>query len=93
MTEVKGIAWTPLAFVLSMHIGTIYGLINYGINWSGFCYMTLMYALTGLGITVGYHRLWSHRAYKAIFPYRVWWAFWGAGAMQGSILWWSRLHR
>lgn len=51
------------------------------------------YFATGLGITAGYHRLWAHRAYNAgpLLSYIL--AILGAGALQGSIKWWSRGHR
>ena len=49
--------------------------------------------LNGLSITGGYHRLWSHKAYEAHPALRWFFAFWGAGALQNSILIWSSDHR
>lgn len=46
-----------------------------------------------LGITAGYHRLWAHRCYNASRPLQYILALAGAGAIQGSIKWWSRDHR
>ncbi|KEY73475.1 hypothetical protein S7711_07499 [Stachybotrys chartarum IBT 7711] len=51
------------------------------------------YFNTGLGITAGYHRLWSHRSYQASFVLRLYLAAFGAGSVQGSARWWSREHR
>ncbi|RAL08457.1 acyl-CoA desaturase [Aspergillus homomorphus CBS 101889] len=51
------------------------------------------YFFTGLGITAGYHRLWSHCSYSASLPLRIWLAAAGGGAVEGSARWWSRLHR
>lgn len=51
------------------------------------------YYITGLGITAGYHRLWAHRSYNASLPLQYFLALAGAGAVQGSIKWWSRGHR
>lgn len=51
------------------------------------------YFCTGFGITAGYHRLWSHRAYSARYPLRLLLLFWGSGAGEGSIKWWSNGHR
>jgi stearoyl-CoA desaturase (delta-9 desaturase) len=45
------------------------------------------------GITAGYHRLWAHRSYNASKPLQYFFAFAGAGAVEGSIKWWSRGHR
>ena len=49
--------------------------------------------LTGLSITAGYHRLWSHKTYKANFFVRLFWAIWGACSLQNSIVNWSTDHR
>lgn len=43
--------------------------------------------------TVGYHRLWSHRAYTASYPLQVYLAIVSSSAVLGSILYWSELHR
>ncbi|KAF1956488.1 hypothetical protein CC80DRAFT_492051 [Byssothecium circinans] len=51
------------------------------------------YFFTGFGITGGYHRLWSHRCFSARLPLRLFLAFVGAGAVQGSIRFWSSKHR
>jgi len=53
----------------------------------------IFYFNTGLGITAGYHRLWAHTSYKATNPLKIYLAAAGAGAVQGSIRWWSRAHR
>ncbi|KAA1190127.1 acyl-CoA desaturase [Pseudohalioglobus sediminis] len=49
--------------------------------------------LNGLSITGGYHRLWSHKAYEAHPALKWFFALWGAGALQNSILIWSSDHR
>ncbi|PLW67973.1 acyl-CoA desaturase [Pseudohalioglobus lutimaris] len=49
--------------------------------------------LNGLSITGGYHRLWSHKAYQAHPALKWFYALWGAGALQNSILIWSADHR
>jgi stearoyl-CoA desaturase (delta-9 desaturase) len=49
--------------------------------------------LNGLSITGGYHRLWAHKAYQAQPVLRWFFALWGAGALQNSILIWASDHR
>ncbi|MDX2479607.1 MAG: fatty acid desaturase [Desulfuromusa sp.] len=49
--------------------------------------------LNGLSITGGYHRLWAHKAYEAHWSLRLFYALWGAGALQNSILVWASDHR
>lgn len=52
----------------------------------------VLYA-TGLSITGGYHRLWSHRAYEAHWTLRLFFMLFGAMALQNSILIWGSMHR
>ncbi len=53
----------------------------------------LIWIASGLSITVGYHRLWSHRAFKAAWPLRLALAFFGTFSLQNSILVWAARHR
>lgn len=53
----------------------------------------IWYFMTGLGITAGYHRLYAHRSYNASPALQYILLCWGAGAVQGSVKWWSRGHR
>lgn len=52
-----------------------------------------MWLLTGLGITVGYHRLFTHRTFKAAQPVMVALAIAGSMAGQGAVVSWVALHR
>ncbi|MFS1704961.1 fatty acid desaturase, partial [Alteromonas sp. AMM-1] len=54
--------------------------------------LVLFYA-TGMSITAGYHRLWSHKTYDAHPAVKVILAIGGAMALQNSILHWSSDHR
>jgi stearoyl-CoA desaturase (delta-9 desaturase) len=49
--------------------------------------------LQHLTVVVGYHRLWSHRAYQAKWIVRMLLCLGGAAAYEGSCKWWSRNHR
>ena len=48
---------------------------------------------SGLGVTVGAHRLWAHRSYKAKLPFRIFLAIGQSIAGQNCIYIWSRDHR
>jgi stearoyl-CoA desaturase (Delta-9 desaturase) len=52
-----------------------------------------MWAVTGLGVTVGYHRMFTHRAFTAPGRVRAVLAFCGALAGQGPVISWSAIHR
>lgn len=45
----------------------------------------MSWQLATFGITVGYHRLWSHRAFTAKLPLRIVLAGMGCLGFQGSI--------
>lgn len=51
------------------------------------------FALCGMGITGGYHRLFAHKSYKASWPVRLFYLCFGAAAVQNSALKWSSDHR
>jgi stearoyl-CoA desaturase (delta-9 desaturase) len=84
---------TSISFILSYHFIAFYGLINCKITNIDIISTLTMYGLTGFGITMGYHRLWSHRSYTAHPILKILLAFFGAGASEGSIIWWSKYHR
>jgi stearoyl-CoA desaturase (delta-9 desaturase) len=71
----------------------IIGAIYTPLQWKTALFSVFYYYCTGLGITAGYHRLWAHRAYNASVPLQYVLAAFGAGAVEGSIKWWSRGHR
>jgi len=53
----------------------------------------VMYVLTGLGITVGYHRLFTHRTFRATPATATVLAVLGSMAGQGGLVSWVALHR
>jgi len=55
--------------------------------------MVFMYVITGLGITVGYHRMLTHKAFQASKPVEYMWAILGSMAVQGPAIAWVADHR
>jgi stearoyl-CoA desaturase (delta-9 desaturase) len=53
----------------------------------------IMYAITGLGVTVGFHRLFTHRSFKTNRPVRAGLAIAGSMAIEGPIVSWVADHR
>jgi stearoyl-CoA desaturase (delta-9 desaturase) len=64
-----------------------------GLNWSEAGMLVLMYVLIGMSVTIGYHRLFSHRAFQAAWPLRLAVLLLGAAAFENSALWWCSDHR
>ena len=52
-----------------------------------------MYVVTGLGITVGFHRLLTHRSFQAPKPIEYAFAVLGSMAVQGPVMAWVADHR
>jgi len=51
------------------------------------------YVFTGLGITVGYHRLFTHKSFKTNRFMTAFWAILGSSALEGPVLRWVGMHR
>ncbi|KAK2824347.1 hypothetical protein Q5P01_021522 [Channa striata] len=88
------LVWKNIISMSLLHISALYGLILIPsasvltLAWTVLCYL-----ISGLGITAGVHRLWSHRSYKASLPLRVFLAFANSMAFQNDIYEWARDHR
>lgn len=68
-------------------------LWGYGISWVQLGLLLGMYLLTILGITVGYHRLFTHRAFETNGAVKAVLAILGSMAVQGPLLRWVASHR
>jgi stearoyl-CoA desaturase (Delta-9 desaturase) len=55
--------------------------------------LAVMYVLTGLGITVGFHRMLTHRSFQAPKPVEYAFAVLGSMAVQGPVMAWVADHR
>jgi stearoyl-CoA desaturase (delta-9 desaturase) len=96
-TKKPAINWVPVTMFATSTLALLtlvpwYG-IQYGYSASAVVAFAVITWLTGMSITGGYHRLWSHNAYEAHPVLRVWYALWGAAAMQNTILDWCSGHR
>ena len=58
---------------------------GWGLGWHDVVIAAFFYWMTGLGITVGYHRYFTHGSFKAKTPLRVALAVAGTMAMQGPV--------
>ncbi len=63
------------------------------LRWEDLVVMALTYTLTGLGITVGYHRLFTHRSFKTSRSLRALFAALGSAAIEGPVIEWVANHR
>ncbi len=66
---------------------------NEALHWRDIAIFAVFYVATGLGVTVGLHRLLTHRSFKAGPRTRAVWAILGSMAIEGPIISWVADHR
>ncbi|HEU5266560.1 MAG TPA: acyl-CoA desaturase [Jatrophihabitans sp.] len=66
---------------------------GWGLTWTDVILLLVFYNVSGLGITVGYHRLFTHGAFKANRPLRIALAVAGSMAIEGPVIRWVADHR
>lgn len=89
------IVWHNVLLFIILHSAAFYGVyLVFAEN--AYIDLLLSYIVVffgGMGITAGVHRLWSHRAYKARLPLRIFLMLCQSLAFQNSIYEWTRDHR
>src|SRR4029078_13061341 len=93
----KDINWMPTIFLITYQLLLVLALpfyfYHFSFSWSMVLVSVVLLYLTGLSITGGYHRLFSHRAYRVPKPVEAALLFFAAMAGQGSALRWAFDHR
>jgi stearoyl-CoA desaturase (delta-9 desaturase) len=89
--------WRNIAFLflspLFAGLGIAFYVDRQGFHYSDLvCFLT-MTLLTGLAITAGYHRYYSHLSYRCHPLVQVFYLLFGAAAMQAPVLIWVADHR
>jgi stearoyl-CoA desaturase (delta-9 desaturase) len=74
-------------------IVALIGLWGWGVTATELILMAVMYLLTGLGITMGYHRLFTHKSFETVRPIKALLAILGSMSVQGPVLRWVATHR
>ncbi|PSK98365.1 stearoyl-CoA desaturase (delta-9 desaturase) [Murinocardiopsis flavida] len=66
---------------------------GWGLSWIDLAIGAVFYLVSGLGITVGFHRHFTHGSFKAKRPLRIALAVAGSLAIEGSVIKWVADHR
>lgn len=66
---------------------------GWGLHWADVVIAFAFYVISGLGVTVGYHRYFTHGSFKANKPLRAALAVAGSLSVQGSVITWVADHR
>ena len=85
-----------LLMILAPAIGVgaaIWLAVTTGLHVAEVAIFLLMYASTTIGVTVGFHRHFAHRAFKARPVVRLGLGILGSMAIQGPLIFWTATHR
>lgn len=93
----KLVDWTNSLFLIGTLAVTLFVvpvyLWFYGLDWFQAGLFVAFFIATGLSITLGYHRLFSHRSFKTVWPVKLATLVFGAAAFENSALSWAADHR
>ena len=90
------VVWRNVILFVLLHSYSVYGLYlcaSGQTRWQTMVFSVILYWFGGLGITMGAHRLWAHKSYKAVAPIRFILMIMQTLAFQNSIYEWCRDHR
>jgi stearoyl-CoA desaturase (delta-9 desaturase) len=73
--------------------GAVWLMWGHWVGWSDVVVFAVMYLLSGFGVTVGFHRMLTHRAFQTHRLTRYVFAFLGMLSVQGPVIDWVADHR
>jgi stearoyl-CoA desaturase (delta-9 desaturase) len=77
-----------LAFIVAIPL-----LWNSLVGWTDLAILALLYPLAAIGVTVGFHRMLTHRAFETYRPIKYALAVLGSTGVQGDVISWVSDHR
>jgi stearoyl-CoA desaturase (delta-9 desaturase) len=92
-TRIRVLNLTAVILPLVGFVAVIALLWGRGFSWVDCNLLLGMYLLTAVGITVGYHRLFTHRAFETNRIVQFVLAVLGSMAVEGPLLKWVAIHR
>jgi stearoyl-CoA desaturase (delta-9 desaturase) len=92
MPKRKSLNWISAVVFGLFHVGAIAALFMF--SWRNLAVAVFLYWMaTGLGISLGYHRLHTHRSYKVPLGLEYFFAVCGALTLEGGPIFWVATHR
>ena len=97
MKKILGYDWLMVFFLTLFPLVGIFGTVFYayynGIEWFEPILLVVFWFISGMGVTMGYHRLFAHKSYETnVFLEWVLMIF-GSIALENTILKWASDHR
>jgi stearoyl-CoA desaturase (delta-9 desaturase) len=88
----QGMNWLTTIILALLHIGAIAAFFMF--SWTALATAVFLYWMaTGLGISMGYHRLHTHRSYKVPTALEYFFAVCGTLTLEGGPIFWVATHR
>jgi len=92
ISQHKRLNWTTTIAMTLFHLGAIAALFVF--SWRNLAVAVFLYwVATGLGISLGYHRLHTHRSYRAPRLLEYFFAICGSLTLEGGPITWVATHR
>lgn len=83
--------WPTTIYFLIVHVGALTAPFYF--TWSALAVFLVLSFLGGLGVTLGFHRLLTHRAFETHGWVRYVFAWLGTSAGEGGVIEWVATHR
>jgi stearoyl-CoA desaturase (delta-9 desaturase) len=88
----NGLNWPTTVILVLIHIGALAAFFFF--TWKALIATVFLYwVATGLGISMGYHRLHTHRSYKVPRWMEYFFALCGTLTLEGGPIFWTAIHR
>lgn len=88
------LAWSIIIYMATIHFVALFALFPSNFSWGAIGVAFILYWITaGWGITLGFHRLATHRSFDTPKLVEYFFIFCGALACQGGPIDWVGLHR
>jgi len=84
--------WPTIVAMVVLHVGAVAALFMFS-WWNLAVTLFLLWFATGLGISMGYHRLHTHRSYQVPRALEYLFAVCGALTLEGGPIFWVATHR
>jgi len=89
-----GRRWGTIGFMIAIHVLAVVALLPSFWSWQAVTSLLVLYWVTAcLGVTIGYHRLLSHRSFQVPHWLERFFATCGALSCQHGPIGWGGLHR
>ncbi|XP_076888049.1 delta-9 acyl-lipid desaturase 2-like [Bidens hawaiensis] len=82
---------THLSLMIGKHVLAVFA--PFVLNWGAFWVMVVLSIFTGIGVTLGYHRLLTHRSFKLPKWLEYFFAYCGVHAGQRDPIFWVSVHK